>query len=1568
MFSKKSILTALSAIMIATASHAQLSYYETTEMGYLNHPMQTKSGVVVTTNRANELYLMKDNQLKPLVVSLGAGMYTQLSADKSTIGFKSITSDYKQAPALLDVATGKVTLLEDYIDQCGQVSFANDGTMAYTMGNKLVIRKGDSRKYIDLGTYVNIVNISPDATRAAYSTIEGQMYIVDLNSGYKQYVSNVVDGYNPIWSPDGSKIAMQIVNGDLKVLDTVTKASFDLGKATSVAWDSKSEDLVLTRTELENDFKALGASVLQMRFDGTNMRTIVPLTEDCPISVSLSADNNAIVSYAAGDKRGLSRVTFSGEKFTLARPNEVSMVTFNKNEALKINLGVDMAKKTAGAKLLKERMEAEKVEFDKGLKQKSNEPKLIGALDIPYINQVWDTPTCYNGHVEWGYVCCAPSSCCMNLGYFKLLNPHGVTSRYSGVGTVYYSWYVGRDYTSPKTGYTFNYHAYFTPTWGSYATNNIGGAYGHMWGYGSPASMMAAFYTRSGMTSSSFTSSWGTLVSECNNSRPYTICLNNGTSGHVVLVFRGATAADPYTGAMSGCNGSFVCHDPFGDYNGASYPNWDGRYATYDWPGYSNGHANIGTFYWGCVATPPSGSVTPPAEPKLEVSPSSLNFECYPGEHPTKTFTVKGENLSSDITIASMTPGRFTPDGHNTGSYTISKSGGTVTVGFNITDKIGTYGPGGSAVDYDFKIKVKSGSLSKEVKLTATVKAPPLDNINEKWNLSDKRGSLASKGYDANKIRNFAYNDGKLYCVYNHSDILVLNAQTGESLGTLNLGNVVSGGTLKLCDVKVLDGHVVACNLAASGQELRLYAWDNDQSEPYLLYNTTEMNGAARIGDCMELAGKYDSDLYITFGNDNGGVTRIIQYRRNSGNWSTQVYEVQKDGKQYATGSTTRVYCQPGNGYWVDGKSAFPAWTTLSGNVANVGCTNDTGKKFGSSHHEFRWKTQKYAANLVFSGDTNYTKPQMRIIMDIAGNFSNISEVGYYPSDGLSDQVCGNTGACGDCIINTDGDNYLEAWVLAFGQGLAYYTKGNVPAKNPSPIEPLKPTIKSASNSVSLETFKDGFAEQKLKISGVCLTENINFAVSGTNAEYFSVSTNHVSKDGGEISIYYAPKAVGNHTARLTASSEGADDVVIELKGTAKTPTQFVDNIDALTEMWNKSGSNVEASWVTATENYIRNIAYQDGKIYMVLCKPWGSPEIKILDAYTGDVKGSLNMEGVSGGTAAVSGIVAVGGKIFASNIATAAQVFRIYRWDSDGAAPAVALEIAANGHATSAIGGQLSFSGDLNNGRFWSSDNGTNNLIYFNVSGGNINATVNKLALKNGDKDFTVGDGRGTASVQVASDGTLYVASKDAYPAHFNADGTMIEQLQANTCNNTPYGAALNVFTFGSKRYAVAGTYTDANKITKGAFTLINITDGFAAAESPIGMYPAAGFDSANGNPQRLQSLAVSTRDNGHVLDVWFATCMQGLCYYSYNGIKPADAIEDVISETPEVALLYTGTEIQVEGVQAANIAVYSISGALVRNESNSNIVNVEGLHGVYIAVVVDTEGNTFTKKFMLK
>lgn len=138
-----------------------------------------------------------------------------------------------------------------------------------------------------------------------------------------------------------------------------------------------------------------------------------------------------------------------------------------------------------------------------------------------------------------------------------------------------------------------------------------------------------------------------------------------------------------------------------------------------------------------------------------------------------------------------------------------------MTVTFANADKVGSYGEGGTANNYKFLIAVTSGKLRKEVIITAEVKAPPL-SLSEGWNLSEKSGKKSSKGYDASVIRNFCYNDGKLYCVYNHSDIKVIDAQTGTDLGNLNKGEVVTGGTLTLCDVKAINGHILACNLAAS--------------------------------------------------------------------------------------------------------------------------------------------------------------------------------------------------------------------------------------------------------------------------------------------------------------------------------------------------------------------------------------------------------------------------------------------------------------------------------------------------------------------------------------------------------------------------------------------------------------------------------------------------------------------------------------------------------------------------------------------------------------------------------
>ena len=166
---KKAVVAAL--LMTSFGMSAQIDMYEVGDMGFIRTPMESANGIIVTNNRYSEIYTLKNNTLTPILRANNCGLYTNLSKDGKYLGFKSFDSQDQQAPAILDVTTGIVTVLEDYVWECGQVSFANDGTMAYTMGNSLIIRKGNTRKAFDLGFYTNIANISPDGTQVVYSNV-----------------------------------------------------------------------------------------------------------------------------------------------------------------------------------------------------------------------------------------------------------------------------------------------------------------------------------------------------------------------------------------------------------------------------------------------------------------------------------------------------------------------------------------------------------------------------------------------------------------------------------------------------------------------------------------------------------------------------------------------------------------------------------------------------------------------------------------------------------------------------------------------------------------------------------------------------------------------------------------------------------------------------------------------------------------------------------------------------------------------------------------------------------------------------------------------------------------------------------------------------------------------------------------------------------------------------------------------------------------------------------------------------------------------------------------------------
>ncbi len=96
---------------------------------------------------------------------------------------------------------------------------------------------------------------------------------------------------------------------------------------------------------------------------------------------------------------------------------------------------------------------------------------------------------------------------------------------------------------------------------------------------------------------------------------------------------------------------------------------------------------------------------------------------------------------------------------------------------------------------------------------------------------------------------------------------------------------------------------------------------------------------------------------------------------------------------------------------------------------------------------------------------------------------------------------------------------------------------------------------------------------KQVLISGRNLIGNVTLAISGTNASYFSISTNSISataaNNGYNVTVSYLPKATGNHTAILTVSSQDATTVTVNLTGSctssiiSPTGTLYFETNDA---------------------------------------------------------------------------------------------------------------------------------------------------------------------------------------------------------------------------------------------------------------------------------------------------------------------------------------------------------------------------------------------------------------------
>ncbi|MDP2388068.1 MAG: T9SS type A sorting domain-containing protein [Bacteroidota bacterium] len=523
------------------AQEKSFDAYKAEVEGYFINFMETPFGIIATDNYASAIYLLKDGEKRILFSSPGCGRYMTLSPDKKSIGFKYIQADGKQAPALIAVQTKEITMLHSPVALCGQVSFSQNGKMAFTIGNELVVKNGNTLSNHLLPQYVNIVPISPNGNLVCFNDDHDQLFLLDLLTEQTTEVTFSKKGNMfPRWSPDGSKLMYSSISGGLHVYDITTQETAYIAEGQYASWKEDSEHIIFTKME-NTDLELKGADIYSAKWDGSEI-----------INITNTPGDYEIAAVPSGNR----------------------IIYQNLNQKTVNCVSTDAAARTSGQLLFSSQLP---LSISKQNFQNSVQAITTVPGTVPYINQVYDTP-------EWhyGYGSCAATSAIMAIAYYNKLPKWPITTS-NGVGNHNsdYGAYVADRYTSNEY--------YFQDVSTTGGGENSWGGYGYMWtGSYSPHSRMRQYITDHYVNSvQEDADNYAKVLTQINSGYPFPVCNLLSSAGHLTLA----------VGYVNGQH-TIIFNDPYGNKNNGAWPNWNGQNAYYDWPGYNNGYQNLNTVAW----------------------------------------------------------------------------------------------------------------------------------------------------------------------------------------------------------------------------------------------------------------------------------------------------------------------------------------------------------------------------------------------------------------------------------------------------------------------------------------------------------------------------------------------------------------------------------------------------------------------------------------------------------------------------------------------------------------------------------------------------------------------------------------------------------------------------------------------------------------------------------------------------------------------------------------------------------------------------------------------------------
>ncbi len=420
--------------------------------------------------------------------------------------------------------------------------------------------------------------------------------------------------------------------------------------------------------------------------------------------------------------------------------------------------------------------------------------------------------------------------------------------------------------------------------------------------------------------------------------------------------------------------------------------------------------------------------------PTIYVDKSHLNFTSIINSSAQSSITVSGDYVQSDI--------QLTLSGDQASYFSLSAS---------------TLGAEGGTVDITYSAATE-GTHTAILTVTATNSTPHTINLvgltttdielKEQWNFSEVSGKTADWIVTGTQVtQDMAFSNGKLYVVHRNggntdNTIYIVDAYKGTKLGQLATATCI-GGTYSISSVEVLDGKVVACNLATATEELRVYLWDTDEAEPTVLLATHE-HLSVRAGDNFSVSGTLaDGKLWFTYED------KAYYYTITDGVCSTSPTPINltKAGTAFNLGSgsaASGIFVNQDGSLWVSGKDQLTSHFSTTGALEESLPASLLGNHQGTAAQFFTFGNKQYVVATTYLNTTQTSVGNGAFVLaNITEGTSAATKLGFYPTNGLGKQTRNTSFRSSLCVdIQEDG---VHVWILIPLQGAAYYCYGFVP-------------------------------------------------------------------------------------------------------------------------------------------------------------------------------------------------------------------------------------------------------------------------------------------------------------------------------------------------------------------------------------------------------------------------------------------------------------------------------------------------------------------------------------------